>query len=321
VVLVRMMGATPLTGGPAVFGWAGPGLVLAGWGLLHALLGVCRTGSPGISWVRPAAVLGALGVLALAAGPLVAGREGPLSTHTPALASTLSTELATTGRSVLVLGDHPRMAAGRMPAFGDDDIAPVNDGAGMRGLAEVLRADPKVGVAQAAAAGVLFVVVPTEQEADALRKSAGDLVADAPATADGRPVLRLQPAAGQVTLLSPELARRAVTGGEPPTELGASGIVPVAAAPPSVAVRVSEGSPGRLLVVAALEEPGWTATVDGRQVPIVRAWNHLVAVSLPTEAAEVRIEQPTALRNVLLLTQAAMVLFTLLTAIPSRQQK
>jgi uncharacterized membrane protein YfhO len=88
-----------------------------------------------------------------------------------------------------------------------------------------------------------------------------------------------------------------------------------------VAVRVSEGSAGRLLVVAAEEEPGWTATVDGRPVPVVRAWNHLVAVSLPMHAAEVRIEQPTALRSVLLLTQAAMVLFILLTAIPSRQQK
>jgi hypothetical protein len=122
-----------------------------------------------------------------------------------------------------------------------------------------------------------------------------------------------------VTLLSPELARRALTGGDPPTELGAAGIVPVEASPPSVAVRVSDGPAGRLLVLAAEEEPGWTATIDGRQVPIARAWNHLVAVSLPTRAAEVRIEQPTALRSVLLLTQAAMVLFTLLTAIPSRR--
>jgi hypothetical protein len=161
-------------------------------------------------------------------------------------------------------------------------------------------------------------VVPSSSEATHLRASAGDLVSEAPPTSDGRPVLRLQPAAGQVTLLSPELARRAVTGGEPPAELGTGGLVPVEAMPPSVAVRVSDGPAGRLLVLAAEEEPGWVATVDGRQVPIVRAWNHLVAVSLPTRAAEVRVEQPTALRSVLLLTQAAMVLFTALTAIPSR---
>lgn len=323
VALVRFMGATPITGAQPMYGWAGPGLVLAGWGLLHALLGVCRTGGPAISWVRPAAVLGVLGVVGLATGALVAGRAGPLTNDVPHLATTLSRELAESGRWVLVLPasftDEPHMTAGRMPAFGDDDLAPVNDAVSVRTLTEVLRSDPQVGVAQAAAAGVLFVVVPTREEAATLRESAGDLVAEAPPTSDGRPVLRLQPAAGQVTLLSPELARRAVTGGEPPTELGVGGIVPVDATPPLVAVRVSDGPSGRLLVIAAEEEPGWTATVDGQQVPIVRAWNHLVAVSLPTRAAEVQVEQPTALRSVLLLTQAAMVLFTALTAIPSRR--
>ena len=327
VALVRYMGATPITGGQPMYGWAGPGLVLAGWGLLHALLGVCRTGGPAISWVRPAAVLGVLGVVGLAAAALVAGRAGPLTNDVPHLAPTLSHELATSGRWVLVLPkdhpsvDEPRMTAGRMPTLGDDDLAPVNDAISVRTLTEVLRSDPKAGVAQAATAGVLFVVVPTSAEADLLRESAGDLVATAPPTSDGRPVLRLQPAAGQVTLLSPELARRAVTGGEPPSELGTGGIVPVEATPPSVAVRVSDGPAGRLLVIAAEEEPGWVATVDGQQVPIVRAWNHLVAVSLPTRAAEVRVDQPTALRSVLLLTQAAMVLFIALTAIPSRRPR
>lgn len=322
VALVRLMGATPITGGTAMYGWTGAGLVLAGWGLLYALLGVCRTGGPTISWLRPAAVLGVLGVLGLTVGAVAAGRAGPLATGAPHLANTLQRELADTGRWVLVLTDRePRMTAGRMPVFGDDDLAPVDDAGGMRGLAEVVRADPKVGVAQAAASGVLFVVVPSAAEATELRESAGDLLAEAPPTSDGRPVLRLQPAAGQVTLLSPELARRAVTGGEPPTDLGAAGIVPVAAAPPSVAVRVSDGPAGRLLVIAAEEEPGWKATIDGEPVPIVRAWNHLVAVSLPTRSAEVRVEQPTALRSVLLLTQAAMVLFILLTAIPSRKPR
>ena len=325
VALVRLMGATPITGALPMYGWAGPGLVLGGWGLLHALLGVCRTGGPAISWVRPAAALGVLGVLGLAVGALVAGRAGPLTNELPHLATTLSRELTDSGRWVLVLpssqSGEPRMTAGRMPTFGDDDLAPVNDAVSMRALAEVLRSDPKVGVAQAASAGVLFVVVPTRAEAASLRASAGDLVADAPPTSDGRPVLRLQPAAGAVTLLAPEQARRAVTGGEPPVELGTGGIVPVEAFPPSVAVRVSDGPSGRLLVIAAEEEPGWTATIDGQQVPIVRAWNHLVAVSLPTRAADVQVDQPTALRSVLLLTQAAMVLFIALTAIPSRNSR
>jgi len=120
-------------------------------------------------------------------------------------------------------------------------------------------------------------------------------------------------------LLSPELAKQALTGGVPPTQLGTAGIAPVGDTPPSIAVRTSDGPDGRLLVIAAEEEPGWVATVDGRQVPIVRAWGHLVGVQVSTRAAVIHAEQPTTLRGVLLLIQAAVVLFTLLTAVPGRR--
>jgi GT2 family glycosyltransferase len=326
VVLVRMVDAAPITGGPPVTGWTGAPLLVAGWGLLLALLGVCRPGrhelvKPG--WIKVTATVGALGVLAMATGAAAAGRVGPLDdSGAPQLATTLSHELAVTGRSVLLLADQPRMAAGRLPQFGDDDLAPVDGGASLAELAQALTDSERAreAVAAAAAAGVLFVVVPDDAAAARLREAAGDLVGGAPPMSDGRPVLRLQPAAAQVTLLAPDQARRAVTGSVPPTELGAPGIVPVEASPPTVAVRVSDGPAGRLLVVAAEEEPGWTATIDGEQVPVVRAWGHLVAVALPVRAAEVHVTQPTALRSVLLLVQAAMLLFCLLTAIPSRRR-
>ena len=347
VWLVHEVPAVPLTGGPARTGWAGAGLLVVAWGLLLALLGACQAGARagrarsgyGVG-VRIAAGFGVLGVVALAAGAVFAGPSGPLDDERkPLLASTLLRELAVTGRSVLVLphGDEPaRMAAGRVPRLGDDDLAPAGAGASLARLAEDLgpgrdapgpgRSGPsadsvRVAVAQAAAAGVLFVVAPSEAEGARLTEAAGDLVAATRATPDGRPVLRLQPAAGQVTLLSPEQSRRSITASPPPTDLGAPGIVPVEASPPAVAVRVSDGPSGRLLVIAAEEEPGWQATVDGRAVPVVRAWGHLVGVSVPTRAADVRVAQPTALRSVLLLTQAAMVLFVLLTAIPSRRSR
>src|SRR5262249_45819699 len=84
-------------------------------------------------------------------------------------------------------------------------------------------------------------------------------------------------------------------------------------------VRVSDGPSGRLLVLAAEDEPGWRATVDGRQVATVRAWGHLIAVPVPTTAANVTVDQPGTLRSFLLLAQAALLLFTILTAIPSRK--
>jgi hypothetical protein len=174
----------------------------------------------------------------------------------------------------------------------------------------------------AAANGVLFAVLPDRAAGDRLKAAVGDLVADAPATTDGRPVVRLQLSAGPALLLSPDLARAAVTGGRPPAQLDlGGGVVPVEAAPPNVALRVSDGAQGRLLVIAAEEEPGWHATVDGKQAPVVRAWGHLVAVVVPTRAADVRVEMPTALRSVLLLTQGAVVLFILLTSIPGRREQ
>ncbi|MFC5291015.1 glycosyltransferase [Actinokineospora guangxiensis] len=324
VLLVRLVPATPLGGLEPTAAWAGTPLLLVGWGLVWALLGACRTGGGRPSLVRPAAVVGVAALGALAAGVAIAGPAGPLRDDGgDRLAASPTAELAATGRWLLTLDGRPRLTAGRPPAFGDDDTAPTP---GATGRLAALRAEltsgdgPRVrgALARAAAAGVLFVVLPAEA-APAFRAAAGDLVADVPPTTYGLPVFRVQLTAGPAHLLSPELARTAVTGGVPPTSLAAKGMVAVPAEPPSASVRVSDGPDGRLLVLGATEEPGWTATVDGKQVPIVRAWGRQVAVQVPTRASEVRVEHASALRGVLLLVQGAMVLFTVLTSIPGRR--
>jgi GT2 family glycosyltransferase len=331
VLLVRQYPLAPVGGGPAQHGFTGGPLLLVGWGLLWAFLGACRSGpgSAPVGIARVAAVLGVAGLVALASGALVAGRQGPLRDDGGSrLADTTVKELRVTGRSVLAVAaaDEPvRQVAGRPPRFADDDLAPVPGSvARLNGWRDALLSGDServtAAVGAAAAAGVAFIVLPDASVGERVRAAAGDLVAGAPSTSDGCPVLRVQLAAGQVTLISPELARQALTGGAPPAKLGTAGIVPVEEDPPAVAVRTSDGPDGRLLVLAADEEPGWVASVDGRQVPVVRAWGHLVGVQVPTRAADIRVEQPTALRGVLLLIQAAVVLFTLLTAVPSRRQ-
>jgi hypothetical protein len=321
---------TPLTGGDEQYGWTGAPLVLLGWGLLWVVLAACRRdGPPASIRVRQVvSVLGVLAVLALACSGLLGLREGPLRTGGPELPSTVAGELPRTGRAVLVLGANgtpTRQVAGRMPAFGDDDLVPTSSSPARlerwtRDLTEGTPAAARLALAQVATSGVAFVVLPDAASAARLRTTVGELVADTPSLSDGRPVLRVQLAAGNAVLLSPELARRAHSGGDPPTELGVPGIAPVEAAPPTMGVQVSDGPEGRLLVLAAEDEPGWRATVDGRPAPISRAWGHLVGVTVPTTASEVRIEATGSLRELLLLVQAAAALFTLLTAIPSRRQ-
>jgi GT2 family glycosyltransferase len=335
VVWLRLAPALPLTGGPPQRGWTGSGLLVVGWGLLLAVLVACRpgrgrtgfTGRPAL--VRAVGVLGVLGLVTLATGVLLAGRQGPLrSDGGPRLADTLRLELARTGRSVLVLpGDAGpvRQVGGRQPGFADDDLAPVPSAtARLAGLAEDLRSGVpdrvRTALASAAAAGAVFVVLPDAASADRLLAAAGDLATGTAPMSDGRPVLRIQLAAGEVVLLSPELSQQALIGAAPPAELGVGGIVAVDAAPPEVAVRTSDGPSGRLLVLAAEEEPGWLATVDGRQVPVVRAWSHQVGVQVPSRAAEIRVEQPGTPRALLLLAQAAAFLFIALTAVPGRPQ-
>ncbi|HEY2695487.1 MAG TPA: glycosyltransferase [Pseudonocardiaceae bacterium] len=331
--VLAMVSLPGFDGARAKFG-TGPGLIVAGTGLLWIVLGACRadlrrrpkTGPAPI--VRVVAGLGVLGVLLLAGGDVLAGRDGPVRAGgAPTLAPVLTSELTATGRAVLVMaadGQPTRVAAGRTPAFGDDDIAPAPGAvrriadwdAGLRGSDATTARN---AVANAAISGVLFVIAPDKATAKRLESLAGNLVSPVPSASDGRPVLRLQPASGAATLISTALAKQAVTGGQPPTQLGVVGISPVDAAPPEIAVRVSEGAAGRLLVLAAEDEPGWQATVNGQPAPITTAWGHLVGVVVPLDGADVQIWQPTALRDVLLLVQAAVLLFAALTAFPSRR--
>ncbi|SER83637.1 glycosyltransferase [Actinokineospora terrae] len=318
VVLVRLVPATPLSGGPPVAAWAGVPLLIVGWGLVWAMLGASRTGRAPVR--LPAVFAGAAALGVLVVGVIIPGRQGPLDdSGGEQLATTLTAELANTNRSLLVLSDQqPRQVTGRAPLFGDDDLAPTpSSSPRLAALDRELRSDDpdrvQSAVLRAAATGVLFVVVP-QADAQRFQDRAGTLVADAPRTSTGAAVFRLLPRSGSAYLLSPDAAHLALTGATPTSDAA----VPVEAAPPQVAVKVSDGAEGRLLVITAEEEPGWEATIDGRPVAVVRAWGSSVAVAIPTRAAEVRIEQPTTLRGLLLLIQAAVVLFALLTAIPAR---
>ena len=117
-------------------------------------------------------------------------------------------------------------------------------------------------------------------------------------------------------LLGPDLARQARLGGTPSPQARP---LRVPAELPEVAVRVSEGGEGRVLLLAAEHEPGWHAEIDGKEAPLAEAWGHQVAVPVPAAAGEVRIGYGDASRTALLVLQAAAVLFTAIGALPSRR--
>ncbi|QFU86309.1 glycosyltransferase family 2 protein [Amycolatopsis sp. YIM 10] len=333
VVLVRSVEVADTPGGVLTPGFAGVPLLVAGAGLLWAVLAACeRTTTPSAAWLPKAAAIGGVVLLAvLATGALVAGRDGPLTADGGLrLADPLTNELAQTQRSVLVLaggGEPARQASGRLPSYGDDDLVPTT-GARERladwqvNLLSGVREPVQEALAGMAADGVLFVVLPPGVDSAPIQAIAEEQVAAAPPAADGRQVLRLTTVGGPVVLISPELAQRAVNGRPPEiqsADASVAGTAVVEAVPPEVRVRVSDGPAGRLLVLAADEEPGWKATVNGERAAIVRAWGHQVAVAVPTRQAEVVVEYSGGGRNILLLVQVAALLFAALTAVPSRR--
>lgn len=323
---------TPLVGGAPRPGFTGGPLLLAASGLLLMVLLACRPrdGVAPPSRLLPAA--GCAGVAALAGGAVLVGDSGPLAPAGSApsvlqLAPALSAELARDGTSVLVVGDEGqpvRLTRARTARFGDDAIAPL-PGTVLRmdRVAAALRGgEPgEVGAALAdvAAIGVEFIVLPAGADGQAALAASGGLARSAAPTADQRPVLRVERPSPGAELLGPYLAAQARSGSSPPVATAATR-VPVPASPPMIAARVAPGTNGRLLVLAANDEPGWRASIDGTPTRVVRAWGHQAAVEVPGSGAEVRVGRDDLARTALLLLQAAIVLLAVGTAVPSRRR-
>jgi hypothetical protein len=336
VMLLAKLPMRPLVGGDPRPGFAGGALLFAGCGLFWIVLLAAGTAEPAwwagarARWGKAFSATPWAGLAVLSAAAVMAGAGGTLTAGSPAglpvLAPSLAAELARSDTSVLVVGapgEPIRLTRARTVRFGDDDIAPLRaTGARLERVAAALRAgqpgETSAAIADVAATGVQFVVLPSAAQGARALASAGALARSAPPTADGRPVLRVVRPVPGAELLGPALAMQARTGAAPPIEPGVSGVL-APAAPPQVAVRVASGAEGRLLVVAANDEPGWRASVNGSPVPVVRGWGHQVAIPVRGNSAEVRVARSDWFRTALLLAQAALLLLVVGTAIPSRR--
>lgn len=337
VTLLTRLPMRPLAGGDPRPGFTGGALLFVGCGLLWIVLLAGRTAEPTRRWIgdhqwgKALSVTPWVGVAALSAAAVALGASGPLTAGPPAglpvLAPSLAAELARADTSVLVvgaLGEPVRLTRSRTARFGDDDIAPLRaTGSRLERVAAALRGgqpgETSAAIADVAATGVQFVVLPTAAQGARALAAAGPLARPAPRTADGRPVLRVVRPVPGAELLGPALAEQARSGAAPPIEPGVSGVL-APAQPPRVAVRVAPGAEGRLLVVAANDEPGWQASVDGRSVPVARGWGHQVAIPVQGTSAEVRVVRSDVARTSLLLIEGTLFLLVVGTALPSRRR-
>lgn len=335
VALLIRLPMRPLVGGDPRPGFTGGALLFAGCGLLWMVLLAGRTAEPtrqwlGERWTTKLSAMPWVGLAVLSAAAVAVGTGGPLTSGPPAglpvLAPSLAAELDRSDTSVLVIGapgEPVRLTRSRTARFGDDDIAPLRaTGARLERAAAALRGgqpgETSAAMADVAATGVQFVVLPTAAQGVRALAAAGPLARSAPRTADGRPVVRVVRPVSGAELLGPALAEQARSGAAPPIEPGVSGVL-APAQPPRLAVRVAPGADGRLLVVAANDEPGWQASVDGHPVPVVRGWGHQVAVPVRGNSAEVRVIRSDIPRTALLLVEGALLLLVAGTALPSRR--
>jgi hypothetical protein len=336
VVLLTRLPMRPLAGGDPRPGFTGGALLFAGCGLLWMVVLAGRTGGLTRRWskalsVMPWGDMATAGLAALSIAAVALGASGPLTAGPPAglpvLAPSLAAELDRTGTSVLVVGapgEPVRLTRSRTARFGDDDIAPLRTtGSRLERVAAALRGgqpgETSAAIANVAAIGVQFIVLPTAAQGARALTAAGPLARSAPRTADGRPVLRVVRPVPGAELLGPALAEQARSGAAPPVEPGVSGVL-APAQPPRVAVRIAPGAEGRLLVVAANDEPGWQASVDGRPTPVVRGWGHQVAIPVQGGPAEVRVVRSEVPRTALMLIQGALLLLVVSAALPSRHR-
>lgn len=265
----------------------------------------------------------AVGVLAVLT--VLRGGAGTLENRpAPRFAPAAVAQIAASDTTVAVVtgnADTTRRVPVTLRRYGDDDLAPVGSAPArlQRDVRALLAPDAptvQAAVAELATAGTQHVVLPDTATADRVLTLAGPLLGPGPPVSDGRPSVRVTLPTAGAAVLEPPISDDATDAKAAPRR--PAGIAPIPANLPTVAVRVSPGADRRLLVLAAERETGWSATVGGRPVPIVGAWGHLTGVSLPAGGGPVVVARDAGLRDLVLLIQLALVLFTVLSALPFR---
>ena len=317
VVTSRVEVSTPLGEGSAA-GWPGPAVVLAGLGMLAAVAGTVgrddirergRAGvvAVGVLAVGATAVAGALGLGQGFSDPLERDDPRLLPAYVadeaagPDRVRTLVLRGAESGsapsvRYTVLRADSPRLGQ-----------AEVVDPESSRLVGDVVQdllagRDPATG--RLTAYGIKYVYAPDPTDpalVETIDAQAGLVRASAP---DGGAVWRVDGTIARVRLL----------------EAGQSRQQPVGTVVPSGSVEVRadvDSAAPRQVVVAELDDAGWTASLDGEPVPRSVTEDGLLAFDLPAGSGELRIEHRDSARDWLVAGQGLALLVVTVLLLPS----
>ena len=318
VATTRVGLSTPAGEGTAA-GWPGPGVVVAGLGLLAAAaVGI----DPAALWARDRRVAGGVVLLAFAttavvgvqgfatstADPLtrtadtllpvyvVEESAGPDQVRTLVLRQSGTGESATVEFTVVAAAPTSTGDAEVLDPEGFELLAPV--------VSDVVAARGAASAGELAAFGVRYVFVPDLGATDlveALDGQPGLVRASAP---DGGAIWRVEGTTARVRLLTADQ-----TSDQP---LG----VVVPAESVDVTARIDVDS-ARTVVVADLDDDGWSATLDGVALERTTHAGGLLAFDLPEGSGELRIVHDDPSRAWLVAVQAVAILVVLVLTVPA----
>lgn len=326
-VLTSRLRATAPALETAVPAWPGPGLLLAGAGLVLAAAAGAqgarrRVVTSSFGWRQPgAAALSALALLAplATAGWWASGGAGsPLERRDPLLlpAFVVADAAEPHRPRTLVLSSRATgvtyaLLRGQGPRTGDAELTrPADERTGL----DPVVADLASGRGGDAAArlvtyGVRYVLLrrPVEEDAAlAIDAVPGMVRVSGPS---GSVLWRVDYPTGRLRVL-PRGAPVVDDGGAPPpAQVLPSGQV-------GADTRVAAGEAGRLLVLADPREPGWRATLDGRALPARTYAGWAQAFLLPADGGRLRVHYDQGSRPVLLWLQAGALVLVVVLALP-----
>ena len=317
VVTSRVEVSSPLGEGSAA-GWPGPAVVLAGLGMLAVVAGSVHLDDIRAHGRAAVVVLGALAigttVVAGAVG-LSRGFADPLERTDPSLLPVYVADEAAGPqrvRTLVLRGAQPGAPPGveftllhaDSPRMGEAAVADPESSRLVGDVVDDVLAGRDPAAGRLAAYGIKYVYAPEPVDpvlVETIDAQAGLVRASAP---DGGAVWRVDGTIARVRLL---------TAGESRQQ-------PVGVAVPSgpIDVRASIDTPtATRVVVADLDDSGWTATLDGE--PLTRSADPegLLAFDLPAGSGELRIDHYDTGRSWLLAGQGVALLAVTVLLLPS----